>query len=654
MRAYVLGLLASACLAAGAQAQSAGAAADTPDATPAGTTFTQPKDWSAAANAKGVVLTAPEGDARIGVIDVGAASDAKAAAEAAWNIFHPGGHPPFKLAEPLAARDGWDERSEVDYETSPNEHRVVLAIAERHGPAWTVIVLDGSEATVEKRGGAISIALPSVRPGGYHRESFAGVAAHPLDAARIAALKDFVKTSMDQLGVPGVGLALVDHGKVVYEGGLGVRELGKTTPVDADTLFMIASNTKGMSTLLLARLVDDGKLKWDEPVTDVYPAFKLGDVETTRQVLMRHLVCACTGLPRKDFDWIFDTNPATPALNTFVELAGTQPTSKFGEVFQYNNLMASAAGYIGGHILHPDLELGRAYDLSMREKIFAPLGMDESTFDMAKALAGDHASPHGDDIDGQPRLGVMAFNYVVEPFRPAGGEWSSPHDLIKYVELEITQGVLPDGTRMVSAENLLARRKPGVATGEDAFYGMGLETDSTWGVTVVHHGGSMAGYKSDWMAVPDAQVGAVLLTNSDTGGAMLRPFMRRLLEVLYDGQPLAAPMVAASAKDIQIEIAKERVRLAVPPAPEAAAALADHYVSPDLGHITVRRAGGKVVFDFGAWKSEVASRKNDDGTTSFVTIDPTNDGFDFVVTGVGGKRGFTIRDGQHEYHYTEG
>jgi len=60
------------------------------------------------------------------------------------------------------------------------------------------------------------------------------------------------------------------------------------------------------------------------------------------------------------------------------------------------------------------------------------------------------------------------------------------------------------------------------------------------------------------------------------------------------------------------------------------------------------------VFDFGAWKSEVASRKNDDGTTSFVTIDPTNDGFNFVVTGTGGKRGFTIRDGQHEYHYTEG
>ncbi|HEY2482039.1 MAG TPA: serine hydrolase, partial [Caulobacteraceae bacterium] len=238
--------------------------------------------------------------------------------------------------------------------------------------------------------------------------------------------------------------------------------------------------------------------------------------------------------------------------------------------------------------------------------------------------------------------------------RPAGGEWSSPHDLIKYVELELTEGLLPDGTRLVSAENLLARRKPSVPTGEDAFYGMGLETDATWGVTVVHHGGSLAGYKSDIIAIPDAQVGAVILTNADEGGDMTRPFMRRLLEVLYDGQPLAANMIAAAAKGDRLELAKERTRLAIPPAPEAAAGLADRYDSKELGHIAVRREAGKVVFDFGAWSSAVASRKNDDGTTSFVTIDPTNMGFIFVVGTKDGKRALTIRDGQHQYLYTEG
>jgi CubicO group peptidase (beta-lactamase class C family) len=651
-RAFLLALLASASLASGVLAQ--GLAADTHAATPAGATLTEPKDWTVETGAKSIVLTAPEGDARLAIVDVGAATDAKAAVEAAWTVFHPAGHPPFKLAEPLAPRDGWEERTLVQYETSPNEHRVVQALADRRGAAWTVLIADGSEGTLEKRAGAAGLVLGSLRPAGYQRESFAGMTAHPLDAARVEALKDFVRASMQELGVPGVGLALIDHGKVVYEGGLGVKALGKPDPVDAHTLFMIASNTKGMSTLLLARLVDAGKLKWDEPVTQVYPDFKLGSADTTRQVLMRHLVCACTGLPRKDFNWIFDTNPKTPASDTFVELAATQPTSKFGEVFQYNNLMASAAGYIGGHLVHPDMELGHAYDLAMREQIFAPLGMDESTFDMAKALASDHASPHGDDIDGKPRLANMAFNYVVEPARPAGGEWSSVHDVIRYVELELTQGVLPNGQRLVSAESLLARRKPSVPVGEDAFYGMGLMTDATWGVTVVHHGGSLAGFKSDWAAIPDAQVGAVLLTNSDEGQDLLRPFQRRLLEVLFDGKPLAAAMVAAAAKDNQLEIAKERQRLVVPAGPDAAGKLAAHYVSADLGQIAVRRVGGRTVFDFGVWKSEVASRKNDDGTTSFVTIDPTNAGFTFVVTDKDGRRGLTIRDGQHEYHYTAG
>src|SRR5260370_37474150 len=99
-----------------------------------------------------------------------------------------------------------------------------------------------------------------------------------------------------------------------------------------------------------------------------------------------------------------------------------QPSSKFGELFQYSNLMAAAAGYIGAHLVYPDRELGAAYDEAMQRKIFDPLGMKSTTFDMARALRGDHASPHGDDIDGKQSLGDIAFDYSVMPHRPAGGE----------------------------------------------------------------------------------------------------------------------------------------------------------------------------------------------------------------------------------------
>ena len=132
-----------------------------------------------------------------------------------------------------------------------------------------------------------------------------------------------------------------------------MRELGKPATVDADTLFIIASNTKALSTLLLAKLVDRGKFTWDTPVTSVYPEFKLGDADTTKQVLMKHLVCACTGMPRQDMEWLFEYKSATP--KSALSLLGTmQPTTKFGEVFQYSNLLAAAAGFIGGHVLDPE------------------------------------------------------------------------------------------------------------------------------------------------------------------------------------------------------------------------------------------------------------------------------------------------------------
>jgi CubicO group peptidase (beta-lactamase class C family) len=289
------------------------------------------------------------------------------------------------LTPVLPPREFWDAGTQVAYDVSPAEHRAVTAIASRKGGRWTVILIDANSSTVEKRGAAISLMLGTLKPTGEERESFAGKTAHRLDSERVAMLKAFVESGMKQLNVPGVAVALIDHGQVVFEGGFGVRALGRPEPVDAHTPFLIASNTKGMSTLLLARLVDQGKLQWDEPVTTVYPQFRLGSEATTRQVLMKNLVCACTGLPRKDLESVFNTKRGTPAQNTFVLLAATEPTSKFGEVFQYNNLMASAAGFI----------------------------MKETTFDFARALKADHASPHAIGLDGAEHPASMDLNYEV-------------------------------------------------------------------------------------------------------------------------------------------------------------------------------------------------------------------------------------------------
>jgi CubicO group peptidase (beta-lactamase class C family) len=625
--------------------------ADTPRVTSAGATFKVPAGWSIETRKDFVVLTPPETDTHIVILD-SQAGDAKAAVSAAWSAYKPASKRPIKLVTPRPAREGWDERQVFDYETSPNERAAVQALALRAGKLWTVVILDGTDPTVEKRSAPIGLVFESLRPKDYKRESFAGRTPHPLDEAHIAKLKAFVETSMQQLGIPGASMALIDHGKIVYEGGFGVRELGKPEKVDENTVFIAASNTKGMTTLLLAELVDEKKLRWDEPVIEAYPAFKLGDADTTKKVLVKNLICACTGVPRQDMEWLFEFKNATP--ETELALLGTmQPTSRFGEVFQYSNLMAAAAGYIGAHLVYPNLELGAAYDKAMQEKIFDPLGMKSTTFDYARALAGNHATPHGDDIDGKPTVASMAINYSIVPARPAGAVWTSSADLIRYVQDELALGKLPNGRQLVSAENLLMRRAPQISLGEDASYGMGLIVDHTYGVPVVSHGGSMSGFKSNLFFLPDSGIGAVVLTNSDDGGMLLGPFGRRLLEVVFDGKPEAVAEIASRAASHKAQLAKDRERLVVPPAPDLVSGLARHYSSKELGDLAVLTDNGVTSFDLGEWKSTVASRKNDDGSISFITIDPGTDGFEFVVGNRAGKRVLIIRDGQHEYTFTE-
>ncbi|HET9155424.1 MAG TPA: serine hydrolase domain-containing protein, partial [Myxococcaceae bacterium] len=465
-------------------------------------------------------------------------------------------------------------------------------------------------------------------------------------------LKAFVRSAMDQLGVPGVGLAFIDGGKVVWEGGLGVRELGKPQKVDAHTLFIAASNTKGMTTLLLAREVDRHRIRWDEPAIEAYPRFKLADPDITRQVLIKHLICACTGMPRQDLELLFEGGPARPS-STFDLLATMKPTSRFGEVFQYSNLMASAAGYIGGHLYAPKLELGRAYDRAMSELIFAPLGMRETTFDFKKALRGNHASPHGEDADGKMKVTDQAVNNTFIAYRPAGGVWTSAHDFARYAELELSKGKLPDGKQLVSEENLVARRLPQIPIGEDHTYGMGLMVLTRWGTPVVHHGGDLLGYHSDFFVLPEHGVGAVILTNANNGELIRGPLLRRLLEVVFDGRPEAEGDVAAQAKRIRAEQQELRSRLDIPSDPAVLSGLAGLYRSPELGPLAIVRQGNRTLVDVGEWHSAVGTRKNDDGSISLITIDPGYVGFEFVLGQKDGKRVLITRDGQHEYFFVE-
>jgi CubicO group peptidase (beta-lactamase class C family) len=624
--------------------------ADTPSTTILGNAFIAPKDWSIRVKGPATILEAPEGDSWVALVDVQAKTQDEALA-AAWQAYKPDAKWPLKVSNDLPDRDGWSRRREYDYQTSPNEKRGVGAVVYYSGSSWTVIIDDVADAAAEKRGAQLSLIFSRLLPKGYSRESFAGKKANTLDQARIAELGRFVEQGQKVLGVPGVGLGVVQDGKVVFAGGFGVKELGGTEKPDGDTLFMIASNTKAMTTLMLAKLVDEHRITWDTPVTKLLPTFKLGDDATTRSVLVKHLICACTGMPRQDLEWIFDYGKMTPE-STIALLGTMQPTSKFGELFQYSNLMAAAGGYTGAHVIHPDMELGAAYDSAIQSYVFDPLGMKSTTFNTKRAFSSNHAGSHSPDADGETARAMTAINDAIIPGRPAGGAWSSINDMLKYVSMELAEGKLPDGTTYISKEPLLERRVPQVSIGKDVTYGMGLMVDTTYGVPVVHHGGDLVGYHSDMMWLPQQNVGLVILTNADPGWLLRDRIRRKLLEVLFDGHAEAEALLNADAKSFYADLAAERKLMTIPADANESAKLAKHYANASLGKITVSTSGPSTVFDFGEWKSEVASRKNPDGTISFLTTVPGELGFEFVV-GSGARRTLTIRDAQHEYVFEE-
>ena len=662
MSCLVGGIVLGGCVTAPPSAPDAGAAkppavapmvlvTDTPGTTNKSNSFIAPRGWSLRRLGELTVIEAPERGSRIVLVDVQAA-DAQTAVDKAWQLAAPGFARALRMQSPMNPSDGWSNGRSFSYIVPPNEHRSISAMASTAHGWWNVALSDMAIDVASKRSGQTALIYGRLRAKGYMPESFAGRHAHPLTPERIAEITAYVERAMKHTKVPGAAFGLIQDGKVVYAGGFGVRELGKPEKVDANTRFLIASNTKPMVTLMLAKLVDQGKITWTTRTTDVWPMFKLGSADTTQRVQVKHLICACTGMPRRDLEWIFEYDKNTPA-DAMKTLGTMQPTSDFGDLYQYSNPMAAAAGFLGGQLTFPGSELGAGYDRAMQTLVFDPLGMRDTTHDFDIAERGNAAVPHGPNIDGDIQLVDGKTNRSMIPLRPAGGAWSTVNDLLKLVAMELGEGVLPDGRRYIGREALLSRREPQVRIGADSAYGMGLWINTEYGTPVIQHGGFMWGFHSDVMWLPEHGVGAVILTNGNPGWIIRRQFYRKLQEVLFDGKPQADGEVQTQAQGFWEWLASTRRLLRLPAASAAASELASRYGHPAVGEIRVLREGERVIFDVGEWRSEVGTRVNADGTTSFVMVAPGINSYELVAGRRDGQRTLLLRDAQHRFELIE-
>jgi len=457
-----------------------------------------------------------------------------------------------------------------------------------------------------------------------------------LTGARRAAFEAYAAEAINRLGVAGASVAVVQGGEVVYAQGFGVRALGGTDPVTPDTLMMIGSVTKSMTSTMAATVVDDGWVTWDTPLVEVLPDFAVADPQLTSRLTLADAFCACTGLPRRDLEIIFNFNDLTPD-RLIAQVAETPLTAPYGERFQYSNQMYALGGYAAAAAAGaaPD-NLDGGYELAMRQRFLNPLGMHRSTFTLAEVLAsGDYALPHATNLDGQlQRVSPLVDERFASSVAPAGALWSSAREMARYLQMELADGIALDGTRVVSSGNLARTRAPRVTlpaqpglpplvaeTGDH--YAMGWTTGTYHGQPIISHSGGTLGFVSEVAFLPEADLGIVLLTNGGQGAGMFNFAVQfRLFELLFD-QPaefdaLLGPFLEAQTT----QLGELRAHLGTVD-PDAIAPYLGRYQHPVLGEVEVALRDGTLIFDAGEIRSEMRPQLDAAGhVVSYVFTDP--------------------------------
>lgn len=358
---------------------------------------------------------------------------------------------------------------------------------------------------------------------------------HPLTPERLAEFETYVETTAARYEIPGAVVIVIKDNDIVLAKTLGLRQMGQPEPVTLATTFAVGSTAKAMNSMLLASLVDDGLLAWDQPVKEVWPNFTLSDAGHAGQMRVRDLLNMGSGLPRKDLVWSGAGLTAEQLMESIAVLPIYAP---IGQRYYYNNQLVATGGYIGALAAGGEYgQLGPAYARQLKQRVFDPIGMDSATTSLEAVLARPNtAIPHDYTLFGQ----VVPTHYHVDAsITPAGGVYATGLDMAKFLITQMNGGVTGAGRRVVSAENLAETHRPQTEITDDLSYGMGWFIEDYRGIKLIWHDGDVLGFKSQLTVIPEADVGLVVLTNRVLSMVFSYGLQYRLVELLYDLPPEA-------------------------------------------------------------------------------------------------------------------
>lgn len=338
--------------------------------------------------------------------------------------------------------------------------------------------------------------------------------AQPLTTKQIDSLTERTMKAFD---VPGIAVCVVKDGKIVHSKGYGVRSLNTRKPVDENTLFGIASNSKAFTAAALGILVDEGKLKWDDKVRNHIPEFMLYDPYVTEQFTIRDLLTHRSGLGLGAGDLMLFPSPNDFTLADVIHnLRYLKPVSSFRTKYDYDNNMYVIAGEVVARVS------GMSWDAFVEKKIMKKLGMSHS------AGSYNRLKDHSNEIDGHaPVEGKVSVidRDTMSLGHSAGGIYSSIADMSKWVQYLLGKDTMKKvisadvKEEMFSPQTIIPVHGKSPYNTHFAAYGLGFFISDVKGYRQVTHTGGLEGMVTQVTMIPEIALGIIVLTNQQEGGA---------------------------------------------------------------------------------------------------------------------------------------
>ncbi|MHC1480437.1 serine hydrolase [Frateuria aurantia] len=440
----------------------------------------------------------------------------------------------------------------------------------------------------------------------YTAVDTSGSAALPPSLGDLSSMVDRVRK---QFQVPGISVAIVKDGQLVLAQGYGVRSLDTSKPVDGDTLFAIASNTKAFTATALQMLAEQGKLNMDGRVTDYLPGFQMSDPYVTHEMRIRDLLAHRSGLSLGAGDLLYWPPTRYSAQQVVEHLRNVPLSSSFRAHYAYDNILFDVATLVIEKVS------GQSYADFVRQRILLPAGMDHTVVhDHPMASMPDVATGHAlADFTHLQTVPEMTWANNLG----AGSLYSSARDLARWMNILLAGGALPSGRHLFSTASrdqmwtmltpipVPAASVPQLAAATPNFlgYGEGFFLSDYQGQRLVWHTGGWPGMVSRITLVPGMNLGIAVLTNQESGAAF-NAITMTILDA-YMGRPKTdwtsayAAAVAKANGGADQDVARHKAARAVHAPPSLPpSGYAGIYHDRWYGDVIVSEVAGKLRLSF--------------------------------------------------------